>query len=309
MHTWMKSTKNIIRSIRYPMTEKADQKDERIAGFLCGGGIIDTGSKEGIAKQFLYILDLGGRKFRKNINGDYPIQGIIRTLSFSENEISPDDPEWVEKALNVTKSVMDNIAPDCQYIAVAQKDGKAGLVHVHVVQSVLHKSTLKAVSGRETSYDIFRKKTEEVMEKQGIELDAGKNHSKRNKSLAKKRQEHAKEKTGYSWMIDLEKRISTAVSETTSTGDFQARLYANGVSVSRKTKRGWTFVLDKSSEGRWIGKKAVYDRFESDFSMPTLNRIFKENYQAAQKQATRKRPLPDISGIKMQTEKESQYSL
>ena len=88
---------------------------------------------------------------------------------------------------------MENVAPDCQYIAVAQKDGKAGLVHVHVVQNVLHTSTLKAVGGRETSYSIFRKQTEHFMRMQGIELDAGKDHSKRNKSEAKKRQQHAQQ--------------------------------------------------------------------------------------------------------------------
>ena len=306
MHTWMKSTRNISRSISYPLTDKANQTEERIAGFLCGGGIIDTGNKEGIVKQFTHILNLGGRKFRRGLNGEYPIQGIIRTLSFSENEIPPDDPEWVEKALNVTQAVMDNIAPDCQYIAVAQKDGKAGLVHVHIVQNVLHTSTLKAVSGRETNYDIFRKKTEEIMERQGIELDAGKNHSKRNNSMSKKRQKHAKESEGYSWMEDLENRISAAVSETTATGDFEARLHLYGVSVSRKTKRGWTFVLQESTDDKYIGKKAAYDRFSTDFSMQALNMCFKENYMAAQPKKQERR-LPDISNIIAYTQNENQY--
>lgn len=305
MHTWTKSTRNLGRSIRYPLTRKAKQKGVRVAGLLCGGGIIDTGKKASIVKQFNYILNLGCRRHRQDINGDYPIQGIIRTFSFSENEISPDDPEWVEKALNVVQATMENIAPDCQYIAVAQKDGKAGLVHVHVVQSILHTSTLKAVSGRETNYSIFRHQTERVMRKMGIELDAGKDHSKRKKSAAKKRQQHAQEKDGYSWMTDLENRISAAAAVTTSTGDFENNLLQRGVSVSRKTKSGWTFVLSSSPDGKSVGKKAAYDRFSVDFSMATLNKQFKANYQAVKKA---ERPLPDTDKISAHKEDEIQYN-
>ena len=302
MHTWMRSTRNIKRSIHYPLTNKAKQKDVRVAGLLCGGGIIDTGNKASIVKQFIYILNLGGRQHRQDINGEYPIQGIIRTFSFSKNEISPDDPAWVDNALNVVQATMENIAPDCQYIAVAQRDGKAGLVHVHVVQSVLHTS-LKAVSGRETNYSIFRSQTERAMRKLGIELDAGKNHSKRKKSAAKKRQQHAQEKDGYSWMADLENRISATVAVTTSTGDFENNLLQHGVSVSRKTKSGWTFVLSSSQDGKSVGKKASYDRFGVDFSMAALNRQFKANYQAAK---ISERPLPDISNVSSYKDNEPQ---
>ena len=304
MHTWMKSTRNIRRSIQYPLTDKAQQKEARIGGLLCGGGIIDTGNKAGIVKQFNHTLALGGRSYRKKLNGEYPIQGIIRTFSFSRNEISPDDPEWIEKAFRVVEATMDNIAPDCQYIAVAQKDGKSGLVHVHTVQNVLHTSTLKAVSGRETNYDIFRKQTEHFMRAQGIELDAGKDHSKRKKSAAAKRQQHAKQTDGYSWMQDLEGRICAAAADTTATGDFEENLHFHGVSVSRKTKSGWTFVLSESKDEKCIGKKAAYDRFSTDFSMASLNKQFKANYQAK----IANRPLPDISRILAHTENEDQYS-
>lgn len=296
MHTWMKSTRNIARSIRYPLTEKTVQRTERVAGLLCGGGIVDTGSKDGIVMQFNHVLALGDRPYRKRFSGTYPIQGYIRTLSFSEREISPSDPEWVEKALNVTGAVMNNIAPDCQWIAVAQKDGKAGLVHVHVVQNALHTTTLQPVSGRETSYDIFRKQTEAIMESQGIELDAGRRRGKAAPSEAKKRQDHARETDGYSWMQDLMLRIQVSIAQTTAVGDFEDALNRNGVAVSRKTKRGWTFVLADSSEPEWIGKKASYDRFADDFSMPALNRRFKENYQEMTSRKMERR-LPDISNV------------
>ena len=295
-HTWMKSTRNLARSLDYPMKDKADQRDIRVAGIACGGGIIDTGDHDSVVKQFNYILGLAHRLYRKGFNGRYPIQGIIRTISFSKNEISPTDTDWVEKALAVVKATMNSVAKDCQWIAVAQKDGKSGLVHVHIVQSVIHNSTLTPVTGRETSYDIFRKVTEDVMEKQGIVLDAGRRRGKSVKSEAAARHKHAKETSGYSWMDDLKRRILIAASQTTASGDFEDELKKAGVTVSRKARRGWTFVLADSSRPEWIGKKASYDRFDADFSMPALNKKFKSNYQIVMSQRAG-RQLPDISSI------------
>jgi len=296
MHTWMKSTRNIRRSVRYPMQDKAVQREARVAGVACGGGIIDTGDRDSIVKQFNYPLSLTNRLYRKGFDGRFTIQGIIRTFSFSEKEISPSDKDWVEKALAVVTGTMNNIAKDCQWIGVAQKDGKAGLVHVHVVQSVIHNSTLTPVSGRETSYDIFRKVTEAVMEKQGITLDSGRRRKTDDNSEAAQRHKHAKEVDGYSWMDDLKRRIEIAASQTTASGAFEEELRKAGVTVSRKARRGWTFVLADSSRPEWIGKKASYDRFDTDFSMPALNKRFKTNYQIVMSQRAG-RPLPDISNV------------
>ena len=77
------------------------------------------------------------------------------------------------------------------------------------------------------------------------------------------------------------------------------------VSVSRKTKRGWTYVLADSSEPEWIGKKASYDRFDDDLSTSALNRRFKENYQEMVSQKAERR-LPDISNVISAPEEEYQ---
>ena len=68
MYVGIKPTKNIERSTSYPLTDKFDQQDERVAGLICGG-IIDTGSKRGIVQQFNYILQLGGRSYRRLFDG------------------------------------------------------------------------------------------------------------------------------------------------------------------------------------------------------------------------------------------------
>lgn len=313
MYTWMKSVKNISRSVRYPMRDKVDQdkKSARIEGMIFGGGLIDTGDKDSICEQFAFVLNNAGRRFRKGLNGEYPIQGHIRTISFSENEIAKNVPDGAEKALKITKDVMDNLAPDCLYMAVAQRDGKGGFWHVHIVQCAVHTSTLKAMGGRETNYEIFRKQAEHFAEKHGIELDSGKDHPKRKgKSESKKRHADAKEKTGYSWMQDLEKRIASAALVTTRMDDFEDNLQEAGVKVSRKTKSGWTYELAESEKKEWVGKKARYDRFSADMSNKTLRKLFDSNYKKLQmeKQSGNERRLPDVSSVVTQSEMERDRS-
>lgn len=284
MYTWMKSSRNGRRSISYPITDKADQKEERIGGMYCGGGLIDTGNAEGLRMQFAHIWDLAGRDRLGSI------QTYKRVISFSENEISPDDPDWADKAISIGIDIFEKLMPDTLYYLVAQKDGKGGKVHLHGVNNAVHTSTLKALSGRETSKSIFQRVAEEVAEEHGIELDAGKDHSKRKKKEAKKKQEHQKETEGYSWMEDLQERITLAAAQTTATGDFEENLRQHGVTVSRKSKTGWTFVLDDCPEPKYKGKKCRYDKFPEDFSMKTLNKQFKANYEAKEEEEQKNNP-------------------
>ena len=55
MYSCIKSSRNGYHSIAYPMTEKKNQKTERIGAFRCGGGIIDTGTIKGIREQFAKV--------------------------------------------------------------------------------------------------------------------------------------------------------------------------------------------------------------------------------------------------------------
>ena len=100
MYTGVQSSRNGYRSISYPMTDKEDQKIERIAGFACGGGILDTGSAESIRKQFARVWLRGGRRV-----GD--IQGYNFLMSFSRQELGPEDPESVMKAEEIGMAVMN----------------------------------------------------------------------------------------------------------------------------------------------------------------------------------------------------------
>lgn len=314
MYTWMKSVKNIRAAIKYPVTDKDDQDErgERVEGVLFGGGLIDTGNEETVARQFLYYLNRAGRRYRKDINGEYPNQGWIKTISFSEKEIAKDDPDGADKALKIVQKVQGNVAPDCLWMAVAQRDGKGGFWHVHIVQSAVHSSTLKALAGRETSRDIFMKQAEKFAEAEGITLDSGEHHPKRKgkDNSSKKRHEHAKETEGYSWMDDLQRRIAAAALITTRASDFEENLEANGVKVSRKVKTGWTYELAECKHEEFIGKKSRYDKFSVDMSNATLHRLFDSNYNKMKAKGlnplTGERKTPDISGVEIGPENELQ---
>lgn len=303
MFTSMISVTNLRGNVKYPMTDKKDQAKHgpRVEAMIFGGGLLDTGSANTISRQFEYYLHLAGRQRRVDINGEYPILAYVKLISFSENEIARDDPEAVDKIINIVEKVQDNLAPDTVWFCVIQKDGpKSGLWHVHLVQCSVHSSTLKAMSGRETNYDYFREHVEAAAIEEGITLDYGKDHTKRDR-----RREHAQKKDGFNWLENLEERIAKAAQEARKMSEYEELLAANGVTVSRKTKRGWTYELSECEREEFIGKKARFDKFGSDFSQATLNKLFDQNYKQWAVSMERKgrdprtgeRRLPDESSI------------
>ena len=124
------------------MIEKKNQTAERIGAFRCGGGILDTGTIKGIRNQFARIWRQGGRQI-----GD--IQAYMVLFSFSPKELSPDDPESLEKAADLADAAVRRMYPGHQYTLVAQKDGdrsRRSLRHLILTLSLLCQRRLTAVS-------------------------------------------------------------------------------------------------------------------------------------------------------------------
>lgn len=282
MYSGIKSSRNGYSSIAYPMTDKKFQIEERIGAFRCGGGIIDTGNIQGIRKQFARIWKRGGREIGA-------IQAYNILYSFSEKELDPAEPDSLEQAADIVAPAIEKIYPGHQWALVVQKDGKGGKVHVHVTVNALHSETLKACRGRQTSYLVIREEIEKQMEKAGIEIDCGKDHTK---SEAKKRAVAKKKKAaGYSWADDLTQRIRAALSRTTRFAELESNLEAEGVEVTRKTKSNWTFPLKKAKDKKYDNKKSRGDKLAADLVPKEMRRTVDENYQkmvaaaAAQKAA------------------------
>ena len=166
------------------MTEKKKQTENRIGAFRCGGGIIDTGSAAGIRRQFARVWKRADRKI-----GD--IQAYMLLYSFSKKELDPDRPQNMELAADLAVSAIEELYPGHQYTLVVQKDGKGGKIHAHGTVNALHRETLKACRGAQTSYAAVRAGIEDAMTEAGIAIDPGKSHRKRQKKRRSPRQRTA----------------------------------------------------------------------------------------------------------------------
>lgn len=256
------------------MIEKKNQTEERIGAFRCGGGILDTGTIKGIRNQFARVWRQGGRQI-----GD--IQAYMVLFSFSQRELNPNDPDSLEKAADLADAVVRRMYPGHQYTLVAQKDGDGGLIHVHGTVNALHTETLKACRGRQTSYQALREEIEEEMSQAGIPIDYGDNHTK-SKTKRRKKRELAKAGTdGYSWTEDLAGRIRTALASATSFTDLENRLGKQGVTISRKTKSNWTFVLKDAKEEKYSGRKSRGDKLDPLFLPQQMRKTMEANYRKA----------------------------
>lgn len=256
------------------MIEKKNQTEERIGAFRCGGGILDTGTIKGIRNQFARVWRQGGRQI-----GD--IQAYMVLFSFSQRELNPNDPDSLEKAADLADAVVRRMYPGHQYTLVAQKDGDGGLIHVHGTVNALHTETLKACRGRQTSYQALREEIEEEMSQAGIPIDYGDNHTKA-KTKRRKKRELAKAGTdGYSWTEDLAGRIRTALASATSFTDLENRLGKQGVTISRKTKSNWTFVLKDAKEEKYSGRKSRGDKLDPLFLPQQMRKTMEANYRKA----------------------------
>lgn len=256
------------------MIEKKNQTEERIGAFRCGGGILDTGTIKGIRNQFARVWRQGGRQI-----GD--IQAYMVLFSFSQRELNPNDPDSLEKAADLADAVVRRMYPGHQYTLVAQKDGDGGLIHVHGTVNALHTETLKACRGRQTSYQALREEIEDEMSQAGIPIDYGDNHTKAETKRRKKRELSKAGTDGYSWTEDLAGRIRTALASATSFTDLESRLGKQGVTISRKTKSNWTFVLKDAKEEKYSGRKSRGDKLDPLFLPQQMRKTMEANYRKA----------------------------
>lgn len=267
MYSGIKSSRNGYASITYPMTEKKKQTENRIGAFRCGGGIIDTGSAAGIRRQFARVWKRADRKI-----GD--IQAYMLLYSFSKKELDPDRPQNMELAADLAVSAIEELYPGHQYTLVVQKDGKGGKIHAHGTVNALHRETLKACRGAQTSYAAVRAGIEDAMTEAGIAIDPGKSHRKR-----QKKREVAAAKDGYSWIEDLAGRIRLVLQRVIRFDELEEELSEEGVVVLRKTKSNWTFALMTAPLEQYIGKKARGSRMDEAFTPSRMRQTIDQNYR------------------------------
>lgn len=218
-------------------------------------------------------------------------------LSFTAEELDPDDPEAAEKALAYGLSFFEEAFPGHQSIAVVQKDGASGLWHVH--GAVIAQSHREAVfehtpaktgkpvrqersAGRAITAEMSNVYRLRALNDQMIEQHFGYS----NKELIEGRRRAAnvtafdlrkREHEAYNWRDDLRERIDLSAAQGGTVTDFQARLAAEGVEARERGQEGalsyaFTDADGKKRNARAKGKMGLGEAYGREGVELTLGR-------------------------------------
>lgn len=185
------------------------------------------------------------------------------TISFSKNELDPDDPNSYVKAAMIAEEYAIRNFPDRQTLICIQNDGVGGCVHAHVFVSNVSMYSHKGFTDEQTKWaNVVR--TVDAVAEEFIELDQSYDDvfdeyghrkvvakDKVNRTVRVKRQQNEAaiangetENLNYIWTDDLKDRIKLAMSEVefeeelltdfeALTVAFAERLTAHGVEITR----------------------------------------------------------------------------
>ena len=229
MYSGIQSSRNAYRSFSYPVTEKKNQRKERVFEFSCIG-FLDNGDPAYFNRQVRSAVSRSGRKTNKDIQCYRLLQ------SFSEKEADPSSGKAGRKCHEIGVALVQRLYPGHQATVTTQRDGKSGHWHNHIVVMAVNAATGKAARGRQTNYMTVRKESEKLLKENGITPDSGKKHLKRKKA--------ADLGGGYSWMDDLHRRVADALDRAISFDNFHKSLKRNDVRIPRdKIGKTLTFEL------------------------------------------------------------------
>lgn len=196
--TRISNTRNAGALLRYVLEDKAHNgSDERYISACARNCTINN-----VRSEFKAIRN----KFNKNDN----VQAYGVVISWGKDELNPDDVDDVDKALQVGDKVgLTLFGENRQYIVVAQRDGKGGNLHIHLVGNSIEMIHGKALRGKETNKNYLRVISDKIQQEMQI-----KNNNLVDKEYTEKQtiQEiKAREKGDYIWKDDLKQRIAGCV--------------------------------------------------------------------------------------------------
>ena len=68
-------------------------------------------------------------------------------ISYSRNELDPDNPADILKADEIGQKIVNKYYPNRQAVVFTQIDGKSGLVHTHILISDVDAKRLEVIAG------------------------------------------------------------------------------------------------------------------------------------------------------------------
>ena len=251
-------------------------------------------------KRFINAFEDVWKHARKN----HTCQMLRIVISYSLNELDPNNPADILKADEIGQKFAKENYPNRQAVIFTQIDGKSGLIHTHILISDVELETYKACSNILYKSDYVADMVDKVIESEGITLDYGQGMNKEEWEASKKgtknrdtyTERHARENGKYVWKDDLKARIASCMSSSTSESQFIDNMKKNGVLVeihdakTTKKKDGitktrekyYTYTLTDTSkfpDGQKVPerRKARSNKLGTDYDVKTIIATLQRN--------------------------------
>lgn len=251
----------------------------------------------------------------KHARNNHSCQMLRLIVSYSRNELDPDNPADILKADTIGQRIAKENYPNRQAVVFTQIDGKSGLIHTHILISDVELETYKACDNILYKSDYVADMVDKVIESEGITLDYGqgmdkdawKAHKKGIKNRDTYKESNARAKGKYVWKDDLKARISSCMSSSTSESQFIDDMKKNGVLVevhdakTTKKKDGtiinrdkyYTYTLTDTSkfpDGQKVPerRKARSNKLGTDYDVKTILETLHRNKEQEEQEEQQK---------------------
>lgn len=203
----------------------------------------------------------------KKARANHKVQVRRIIISFSKNELDPNNEEDVEIANTIVREFIKTYYPDRQAALFFQRDGKGGCLHCHAIVNDISLNDHKGCTRTQQYFKYVRNGIDAVAAK-FIELDDGgklkskQTHTERAKAekAARIMNEHPElqgdelrqvliEKKAYSYKEDMKERIHEAAIKSFDLKTFFSELKTRGIEAIKKIspKYGEHYVYDFAS--------------------------------------------------------------
>ena len=223
------------------------------------------------------------RPLWERMDARHKIQVDRCVVSFSLNELDPDNEADQLTALEIGCRIAQLNAPDCQSAVFVQADGKGHKLHLHILTNDVRMGDHKGVDSRAYYHPHFRKLVDRVC-KEYFKLDSPTQLPERTSQAVRgRRAENEKiaeynraeavsaEREGrepfpvpekYIWKDDLRERIKRAAAQATDEASFARALRADGVELlEQKQKDGTVTYIHRAT--KTMPEYYVYELFDT----------------------------------------------
>lgn len=251
------------------------RKPVRALAFEC-----DFGTREQMASYARHVRE----KFANRMYEGYEVR-----VSWSREELDPDNPEDVEKAMEFGHELARALLPNTPVAITAHGDGVGHCLHLHIdFVNVQDTERCRAIRGPERTNRAVAAVTTVLSQQRGMRVVRAAQHTgawadRRAELESAIKDARANMEPGAGWTRSLRDntvalRVGTLIDETItvearnigSIEDFERALEAHGVGIIRKPLKdgteGWTYTAEVELEGKMRRRRCKASRILRDYS-------------------------------------------